>query len=379
MAKQVLTRLTAKAITVAVSLAVLNTGHAQQNRDSIVLRRGQTLDNVVVNDETYEVVIYVMGSSSQRQKLSYEAIEEIKHFDEPAHYRRGLGKMNAGDHAEALVSFKKAPEDPKVRKWIHPYCKFYSARALHNAEKYDDAIKTYEELLKQHPNCVFLPQAYENIALCNIGKGGEEGFAAAMVAFKKLIRFGQVWAMQADSGTAQLFEAKKDYASAASKYQGMLEKIRLERDQQKFAPILNLSYKGLGRCLIADGKMQEAEKAFQKLKTYSELAKNVEGLAIAYNGMGDCKKKDGKLEEAALDYLRVNVLYGQKVEEEDARALFSAAQCFSILSRQKDMPEDQAYKRREWSSRAVELYKEVGGTYPTSEYGKAARRMFSSR
>jgi len=379
MAKQVLNRLTATAIAVAVSLAALNTGHAQQNRDSIVLKRGQTLDKVVVHDETYEVVIYAMGSSSQKQKLSYEAIEEIKHFDEPAHYRRGLGKMKAGDHAEALVSFKKAPEDPKVRKWIHPYCKFYSARALHNAEKYDDAIKAYEDLLKQHPNCGFLPETYENIALCNIGKGGEDGFAAAMVAFKKLIRFGQVWAMQADRGTARLFEAKKDYAAAASKYRGMLEKIRLERDQQKFAPILNLSYKGLGRCLIADGKMQEAEKAFKKLKTYSELAKNMEGLAIAYNGRGDCKKKDSKFEEAALDYLRVNVLYVQKAEEEDARALFSAAQCFSLLSRSKDVPAEQSYKKKEWSTRAVELYKEVSGTYPNSEYGKAARRMFTSR
>jgi len=363
-----------KPIVTALGLAVLcvnwDAASAQKVEDNVVLQSGSSFDKVTVTLETYQNVAFALGGSN-KQILSYDRIKRIEHGDEPTYYRRGIAKMAAGEYDAATASFNKAREDKKVREWIHPYSMFQIARSLSLAEKHEQAIAAYEALLKEYPNNVFLPDAHESIGNSYL-KMEDAQYDKALAAFRKLIRFGDAGALKASLGEARVLEAQDNFAAAERKYREVIAKVGNSRDS-RFLEVMNTCYRGVGRCLLAADKTSSAEKEFQSFRRYCLQTKNVAGLAIVHNGLGDCERKKGNFEAGVLQYLRVNILYGQESAEEDARALFYAATCYENLERAK-LPKNELYKKREWSRRKLELFREVKNKHPSTVYGKEAKK-----
>jgi hypothetical protein len=127
--------------------------------------------------------------------------------------------------------------------------------------------------------------------------------------------------------------------------------------------------------MLAGDKADVAKRELDQFRRYCLQAKNLEGLAIVFNGLGDCERKSGNFETAVLNYLRASILYGQDADEEDARALFSAAQCYAHLEKTAELPKNEAYKKKEWQKRSQDLYREVAGKYGWTSYGKKAKQM----
>jgi len=344
---------------------------AEKMEDSVVLESGQSFDKVLVTVETYQRV--VCTGSGMTQELTYDKIRRIDHGDEPAAYKRGLSRMQAGEYQEAIDSFTSAREDKKVRDWIHPYSMFQIAECHRLAERYDKAIAAYEALLKQFPNNVFLPRAEEMIGDCYLSMRPEQ-YEKAQEVFGKLNRFGEIWLLRSFLGEARALEAKKDSAGAERKYREVISKVGQARDAS-FMKVLNACYNGVTRCLIAQDKADVAKRELDQFRRYCLQTRNLEGLAVAFNGQGDCERKMGSYETAILSYLRASILYGQDADEEDARALFSAAQCYGQLDKTAELPKNEGYKKNEWKKRCHELYKEVAGKYGWTSYGKKAKQM----
>jgi len=358
----------------ALGLAVLyihwGAAYAQKVEDNVVLESGSSFDKVTVTLESYENVTFILGGTN-RQSLPYDRIKRIEHGDEPTYYRRGIAKMAAGEYDEAIDSFNKARQDKKVRAWIHPYSMFRIAQTLALAEKHEAAIAAFEALLKEHPNNVFLPQAHEEIGNCYL-RMGDEHSEKAITAYRKLIRFGDTGALKSYQGEARVLEGRGDFAAAERKYREVIAKVGNSRDS-RFIEVINTCYKGVGRCLLAADKGASAAKEYGSFRRYCLQTGNKAGLAIVHNGLGDCERKAGNFEAAILQYLRVNILYGE-VPEEDARAIFYAATCYENLVRTSDLPKEERYKKQEWSTRSIELFREVKNKYPSTVYGKQARK-----
>ena len=78
--------------------------------------------------------------------------------------------------------------------------------------------------------------------------------------------------------------------------------------------------------------------------------------ARAYNGVGDALLGADRTREALLAYLRVRVLYFKAVEEQP-RALFGAAKCFTVLRRANEARElvsllEKEYPKSIWTAMA---------------------------
>jgi tetratricopeptide (TPR) repeat protein len=354
---------------------MLDSVHSETKKfkDSIDTFQGSTIGNIEITKATYEKISYLAKAPGSgkvvEQGLPTYQVKDLTYADTPLKYSQGLGRIKTGDFDEAVVRLKVGMDDSKVRDWVKPHGKFHIGVAYQAKGHYQVAIDSYHTLLSDHPDDYYIPQAIEAIAVCHSKLGGADNFSKAQASFKSLTKFGEVWTMRSREGEAEVLEAKGDYDGAANAYGTIIKSVRLmkETDQKKFRDVLARSYKGIGKNYIASKKGSEALAKYRELISYCNLAKFPEGMAIAYNGIGDYLKLNGKYEDAALSYLRTSILYGQGQENEDARALFGAAQCFNQLYKTAEKSE-----KRELRSRSLELFKEVKTKYPATEYGRKA-------
>ncbi|MDA1141948.1 MAG: tetratricopeptide repeat protein [Planctomycetota bacterium] len=346
----------------------------QKFKDSINTLAGSTIGNVEITNATHEKISYLAkppgGGAIVTQALPTYLVKDLTYDDMPLNYRQGLSRIKTAEFDEAIRRIKLGMEDQEVRSWIQPHGKYHLGVAYQTKGSYLEAIKYYHTLIKDHPDDYYVPQAYEAIAVSHIRLGGADNFDKALTSFKVLPQFGELWAMRSREGEAEVLEAKKDHDGAADAYANIIKSVRLmkQSDQKKFQEVLARSYRGIGKNLIASNKGPEAEAKYEELISYCKLAKFPEGMAIAYNGLGDYMKMNGKYEDAALAFLRTSILYGQGQENEDARALFGAAECFNQLFLKATVKSE----KEEFRARSLQLFKEVKDKYPATEQGQKA-------
>jgi len=297
-----------------------------------------------------------------------------EHPDEPTSYRRAIAKMERGHFSAAIADFVRAMEDEHVGEWIHPYSMFHIARCQQRAGKYGDAVAAYRALLREYPNNVFLPEVHQNIGNCCL-EMGDIGLPDAASAFRELEQLPGYLALSGAVGQARVLEAQKKLEEAIRKYQDIVERIEASDSKWRDASLIGECYGGLGRCFLARGQLTEARRILEELRDRCLDRRDRQGLAIAYNGLGDCERSEGNLEAAVLDYLRVNTLYGCDDEEQDARALYSAAQCYQQLAGTAQLPQKELHRKTEWLTRSDELYQEVVKMHPGSSYARKADRV----
>jgi tetratricopeptide (TPR) repeat protein len=351
---------------------------AEAHNDTITMRNQQVIKNVTVLKETFTKVQF--KGKDIESSYPYSMIDSIKHGDEPLAYGRGIGLMEKGDFKEAIDSFIKARETPDARAWVRQYTTFHIGRCHRLAGELSAAIKEYEGLLSPEADSIFRPQAYEEIARCHLGMKGDTNLQKALESFRKLTEFGDEWVLRAKQGECLGLEAKDDFKGAAAKYDDLAKGIT---DRKKFLEILILAYKGRGQCLLKSNETVEAVKAFSELQKAARESQSVRGMAVAHNGLGDCNRKLRKYEDAALEYLRAPLIYSEgkerDIEEEVARGLYCAGECFHLLAQEKilattdDERREQLMKQVIWKARADELFKEVMEKHAGTSWAAQAR------
>jgi len=350
---------------------------SRQFKDSIDTVAGSTIGNIEITKATYQKISYLAKAPGSgkvvEQGLPAYQVKKISYADIPLKYRQGIGRIKTGDFDEAVIRMRVGMSHSKVRTWIQPHGKFHIGVVYQAKGNYLEAIQAYHALIKDHPDDYYIPQAHEAIAISHTKLGGADNLGKAQAFFKSLTKFGEVWTMRSREGEAEVLEAKGDHVSASNSYGTIIKSIRLmkQTDQKKFRDVLARSYKGIGKNLLASKKGDQAVAKYRELISYCKLAKFPKGMAIAYNGLGDYMKLNAKYEDAALSFLRTSILYGQGQENEDARALFGAAECFDQLFQK----EPEKSRKKELRARSLQLYKEVRDKYPATEHGRKAMQF----
>jgi TolA-binding protein len=177
-------------------------------------------------------------------------------------------------------------------------------------------------------------------------------FPKALAAYQAIEKanMGPAWTLKAQLWAGKILTEQNQLEAASQ----ALEKVAAAA-KEKYADIYNEAQIALAESYIKANKPEKFKAAEDLLKKIIETNDRDEVLAVAHNTLGDCYKAQNKVKEARLEYLRTNVLYF-KAKEQDARALFSAAECCESL-KEKD--------------RADQLREELKKTYPDSQWARA--------
>jgi tetratricopeptide (TPR) repeat protein len=287
---------------IAASFMLAGAVHAL---DTVRTTNGSKPGRIVATSPT-QVDLEQSGATSPRE-IPVNEIQAVFFDLEPTDLKTAKLHVLAGRYADALTSLeriKRLPNRAEIRDDIEFYKALCAARlALGGHGKPADAGRAMRAFLDAHADSF-------------------HGFEAAEIVGDLLVAVGQ-------------------YASAAE-YYAKLEKAPWP-DYQMRAGV------GIGRSLLAQGKFDEADHAFDKVLaagTDGDLAqrqrrfaalgkasvrvaakkpdeaialvddllktaddKDTTFLARAYNVLGASRRQDGRVNEAILAYLRVELLY----------------------------------------------------------------------
>lgn len=323
---------------------------AAGGKDTVKKTSGEQLLHVNVTAETYETIT-VDGKT-----IPTSEVETIIHGDRPPKYIQAESNFRQFQLENAIKNFEEAKSAP-ARPWLKHYCDYYigkcyqmlaeAAPTMQERQSWvSQAVAKFDALIKENPKGFWVPHAMAALGQCYYSLGD---FAKALAVYQQIEKanMGVTWTLRAQLWAGKILTAQNqvDQAIAA------LSKV-METAKEKSTEIYYDAQIALAEAYIRAQKFKEAEDMLKKL---IETNEKDEVRAVAHNTLGDCYKAQNKVKEARLEYLRTNVLYF-KVKDQDARALYSAAECFELL---KD------------KERADRLREELKRNYPDSPWARA--------
>ena len=103
-------------------------------------------------------------------------------------FQSGMSRYNGGDYEGSLEFLseliKVFGREPELRERMD-LAMFAKACALYNLERHEDAVKAFEQLLKEFPKTKYADEAVYRIALCDQQL---DDLSAAIAAFQRLLR-----------------------------------------------------------------------------------------------------------------------------------------------------------------------------------------------
>ena len=315
------------AAALAASAMAKEEAPAGAGKDIVMLKSGQQMLNVNVTDETYEAV-KINGEAKPAAE-----IESIKHGDMPPKYMAADSNFRQFQLENAIKNYQEARTAP-ARPWLKHYCDYYIGRcyqllaeasAGQGAVKYaTEAVNQFAALIKENPKGFWVPSAMTYMGQCYFSLGGADNLANALKVFQQIeqANMGPSWALRARLWEGKILTAQGKSEDAVQ----ALTKVAVDA-KEKYADIYNDTQIALAEAYISEKKYKDAEDLLKKLIDSTEKD---EVRAAAHNTLGDCYMQQNKVKEARLEYLRTDVLYFM-VKDQDARALYSAAECFELL------------------------------------------------
>jgi predicted negative regulator of RcsB-dependent stress response len=160
------------------------------------------------------ILFYRYSEGRQARQLAYEAYK--------AYYNEYQKQPGAGQEhfQKALDLFKQAFQKRKSATVL-----FYIASSYSELGKYDDALKTLNELIRDYPSDKdVLPLAYQKIADIQIKKGDKD---AALKTLNTLyISAGSIYKDLALVESARILESEGKKEEALAKYRELVEKFK---------------------------------------------------------------------------------------------------------------------------------------------------------
>ncbi len=329
-----------------------------------------SVDKVI--SETYTEVKYKKGS--RENKISSDKVSHINYYDVPEAYQNGLSLAGKGEFENALNSFKLAMEDKGVRSWIKTYSlieigKLYQQWGLSSKDKLVEAVKTYEKLLEGNPETRFYPEVLLNMGISQADNGDLAGAIEtldrlAQEAYDK--KLGTIWEAKArfEKANAQLKCKSLDEAG-----RGFSSAKKFASDQAKSAEkelsdeLLKMCGKATiiqGSIMIEKNNLREAQNFFEGIIKDETSGRDIK--AGAECGLGKCLMADKNLKEAQIQFARAKVLYGDITDAGAQATYYLGLLCL-------EMKEDEPNSKK----KAQSYFKELIEWYPGTDWAKQAR------
>ncbi len=324
---------------------------ASGGRDTVRKVTGEQMIGVNVTSETYETV------TVDGKPIPAAEIDTITHFDQPPKYIQAMSNFKQYQLENAIKNFEEAKATPGARPWLKHYCDYYIARCYQaqaeaappadRAKFVSGAVSRFEALIKETPKGYWVPSAMSSLGQCYYSMGD---FPKALAVYQQIEKanMGAAWVLRAQLWQGKILTAQRQADAAIA----ALTKVA-ETAKEKHADVYNEAEIALAEAYIVGQKFKDAETLLKGLVEDANQKEEIK--AAAHNTLGDCYMAQNKVKEARWEYLRTNVLYS-KVKDQDARALFSAANCFEML---KD------------KANADKLRDELKRSYPDSPWARA--------
>jgi TolA-binding protein len=307
----------------------------------------------------------VDGVKTKGPTFPQSGVDRVEYADAPDSYRSGELHRAQERFEEAVVLYKGAMKSTTARKfWLEQYCRYRIAQCYLEMGSLDEAAAALAELLSNHKQTRFLPDAMLAAGRVQYLKGA---YAKAIAEFDKLAaKPWPGWKHRANLWKSKALLAAKKPDDAQRVAQGIIQTASRDRD----ADIIIQARAIEARVLVAMKKYDDAAGKLNKLidDIAPAVAAEREGgadtemqriEAQCKNALGHCyleKAKTSKSKEdyrsARLAFLWTVVLYGN-FPKERAEALFYAAKCLEKLGD----PE-----------RANELTNELKDQYPDATF-----------
>jgi tetratricopeptide (TPR) repeat protein len=352
----------------------LAAGAAEAKKDVIVLLDGSERKVDSVDEETYASVKYTVSGRSDSVKAA--DVREVQYHDAPLAFKNATGLIASKKYKEALDQLKAAGAASGVRPWIKAYLSFLTAECYRGLGSSDpayfvNAIEAYDQLLKEVPFTRFLPAALFQKGVC---QRRAAKYDDATKTFTQLVTevstksLPTAWGLRGNIEAAQVKEEQGLWDEAEQKY----ESIRMEAKNAGEKNIENMATLRKGICKIKQKKFGEAKTYFERIRTEEEgermrgkgeTAASREVRAGAAIGLGYCFWNDKNWEEARTQFLNALVVCPSS-DEFNAEALYNAGLCYEKL---KDKEGSGALNR------AKVLMSDLLERYPGSKWAKTAR------
>ncbi len=349
-------------VKIALAAVLLAPGAAA---DEILQRGAQRPFKGSVLSEDVGKVKYKLENVPQPQELDAALVADIQYDDAPEPYVKGRELLRKGEAENAANSFRLALKAKTKNNWIAVYGNYYLGVSLQmlgskDANKLKDAAATFAQLLKDSPDCRFLPDALQRQADALAASGDATGAAAvydrlATVAREK--KLGILWEAQAQVKKADAFasngmtkEATAAYSQAGSFAESNAAQQKDENVKQSLLAIVGRAQLSQGATLLRDKKYLEAKQFFERVAQGSNATAEV--VASALNGIGEVLLEEGKSHDALDQFARVRVRY-YLVHEQAARATYFLGRSVLAL---KDAEPNGRKKASDYFAEVIERY-----------------------
>jgi len=315
----------------AVLLTVAAPGSGGDD-DTVQMRNGSSMVGKIQASEAAGLTLAV---GRKQETIRWTDVASVQ-FGNAREFDAARQAIVDGKVDQGIADLQKLAADKKLRAPLHQEVLFALARAFRVKGDADQALSTWRDLAKSHPNGRYLVSGGEWLVITLLARNDPGG---ALHAVDDLA--GDARAANADATMlaaldllrGRVFEAQKKPTDAQTAYE------RVAGTKQMPPDLVAQAQLGVARALQSAGKTADATKRYKDLL---ETRPPPTILAGAWNGLGDAaletargrKDADG-LEEALLAYLHGIVLDTPspvEPQEELERALAGSIACLQALA-----------------------------------------------
>ena len=301
-------------LAIGVAVVLLWAGPAWA-ADTVKLTSGTSVTCKVTDLTVTKVTIDIRGTS---RAYPVNEIASIVFEGEPQPLRNARNELVLDKFKEALEQLEKI-ELPTARPEVDQDVKFYRALcasrlALGGEGAVVEAAKQMFAFLKAHPSSYHALEANEVLGDLAVANGS---YAQAEPYYRKLAAAPwPEYQMRAGNRMARALMAQSKWAEAVQAFDGV---VAIDSKSESAEELHGFALVGKARCLVEQGKTDEAAKAAQDIidKTDSDLS-DVQG--SAYATLGLALRKANRNKEAVMAFLHVDKLYNT-LPEAHAEAL----------------------------------------------------------
>ena len=318
--------------------------------DSIKLADGKTVSGKITDMSSRQVTL---KSKSKTMPVPVNEIVSIAFDGAPNSFNRARIAAHNGRYEDALKALDKIKPDEISRDLIKQDVAFYKAMcaarlALAGGGEVREAGKQMNDFVRSYPKNYHWLKANELVGDLLVAT---KSFSHAAGYYDELAKAPwpdyQIRA-QVAIGTAKLAEGKTQEASKA------FESVLAAKAPGKAAENQKLYARlGKARCLAEEKKTDEAVKLVQEIILTGDPEES-RLMAKAYNALGTALRKSGKANDALLAFLHVDVLYYTSPEEH-AEALANLAELWNEVHKPRRAVQarqtlEKRYKNSRWAT-----------------------------
>ena len=367
-----------KPATLTLAMVAFLTLQASAQRADItyINSRGdqKTDSNAQISEWTYKDIQF---KGRTRRTITVDKLISVKFRRQPPLFEEAVASFEDGALRAALQSFETLisgdnGSGKKLKKselWCQEHSYYYAWKINRRMGRLGDAKDLEKKMEEAYPKSHYLPELKLADALDLYAFGD---FAKAEAAFSKFIDtakkrgFASRYKVMAAVGRARSLMGAKQISDAEAAVAAAAAFVLSEEDRLRSELVR-------GELLVAQKKIGAAQSLFQQIfdKVKDDFENNAFAFAGAANGLGDCLYASGKFEDAAFEYSKVFALFVDRgdLNHELGWAFWRFANCCKQLAAKLEGDPARVYTFRFRKNRdtAAEEYRLTRG-------GQLARR-----